>query len=99
MLVIFLFKKQQLKNKHAYLWIWISIAICAAGIVIPAHFVYVISLHFGIHSTVVLFTLISLVALLLISLSDSITLSKQEEKITRLTQEVSLIKEITERNK
>ena len=89
-LVLSLFKKRKLQNKHAYLWIFISSSVFASGLFIQTRIINRVSKFFGVVYPPSLFFVLGLFLLLLLILNQSMTLSKQEQEITKLTQRVAL---------
>ena len=88
--VLSLFKKRKLQNKHAYLWIFISISVFISGLLIQTRVINRVSKFLGVIYPPSLFFVLGLFLLLLLILNQSITLSKQEQQITKLTQRVAL---------
>ena len=90
-LVTTLTMSKKLQNTHAYLWILVSISITFLGIILPTKLIQEAAKAIGIKYPPTLFTFLGFLFLLVISLWQSIMLSKHESHITKLTQEVSLI--------
>ena len=92
LIVIVLVRKNLLKNTNAYLWIIISMAIIVLSILLPSRLIANVSLKLGIHNPPQLLSLFGFFLVFLLMIAQSIRLTSHEEKLTRLTQELAILK-------
>ena len=99
LLNVYLFRKGKLSGRTLYRWLIQSFLIIFAAFVLPTSFSRKISVFFGINQPTEFFILAALSVLLGMQLLANIAESKQEKQITRLTQEVALLKLQCEKEK
>lgn len=90
LLVINLVRKRQLQERYAMLWLFAGLALTLAPVFIPwlDHFAFSI----GFEYPPALLLLLAVVGLLLLIFQLSLTISRDEDRLKTLTQELGLLR-------
>ena len=90
--VLSLFKRKKLQNKHAFFWIFISLSAAVSVLIAPTKIIQNVTTNFGIKYPPTFFVFFGFIIIIGILIGQSVSQSKHETEIAKLTQEIALLK-------